>query len=118
MLGLFGGYGFQGAMHFLTGIVHLPWIVGVSVILIEFFGALSLLFGFASRIWCVAICGLFVGIMSLTQVQHGFFMNWQGNQGGEGLEYSLLILGLAIGIFINGSGKFSVDLKLARQFAV
>jgi putative oxidoreductase len=45
---------------------------------------------------------------------NGFFMNWFGNQKGEGFEYHLLALGLAVGVIIAGAGKWSVDSALAR----
>ncbi len=57
LLGWFGGYGFEGTMGFLTGSVGLPWIVGLLVILIEFFGALFLIAGFATRIAAIGIIG-------------------------------------------------------------
>ena len=50
MLGWFGGYGFNGTMGFLTGTAGLPWIVAFLVIAIEFFGAIALIFGFATRV--------------------------------------------------------------------
>jgi putative oxidoreductase len=43
----------------------------------------------------------------------GFFMNWAGTQRGEGFEYHLLALGLAIALLIKGGGAFSVDRALA-----
>ena len=42
LFGWFGGYGFNGTMGFLTGQAHLPWIIALLVILIEFFGSLLL----------------------------------------------------------------------------
>jgi len=61
------------------------------------------------RFWALSIAGMFLGIIYTTQFEHGFFMNWYGNQTGEGFEYSLLVIGLALTIVVNGSGKWSVD---------
>jgi hypothetical protein len=36
--------------------------------------------------------------------RHGFFMNWFGAQEGEGVEYHLLALGLALALIVNGAG--------------
>jgi len=113
-LGLFGGYGFTGTMAFFTDTLHLPWIIGFMVILIEFIGALLLIAGFASRIWSALIIILFLGIILTSHLDNGFFMNWFGNQKGEGYEFHLLIIGLSIAILINGSGKYSVDEKLTQ----
>lgn len=114
MLGMFGGYGFTGTMGFLTDTVHLPWIIGFLVIIIEFIGAISLITGFASRIWSATIIILFIGIILTSHLDNGFFMNWFGNQKGEGYEYHLLVIGLSIATLINGSGKYSVDHSLKR----
>jgi putative oxidoreductase len=112
MLGMFGGYGFSGTMGFFTGTLHLPWIIGFLVIMIEFVGALSLMVGFASRIWSALTIVLFIGIILTSHIDNGFFMNWFGNQQGEGYEYHLLYIGLALATLINGSGRYSIDEKL------
>ncbi len=109
MLGLFGGYGFSGTMNFFTGTLHLPWIVGFLVIIIEFFGAIGLIVGFASRIWSALMIFLFIGIIYTSHLENGFFMNWFGNQKGEGCEFHLLIIGLSLAVFVNGSGKYAID---------
>jgi putative oxidoreductase len=49
-----------------------------------------------------------------THLNNGFFMNWTGTQKGEGYEFHLLIIGLVLAILINGSGKFSIDQKIAN----
>lgn len=114
MLGLFGGYGFAGTMDAFTNQMNLPWIVAFAVIMIEFFGSIFLILGFASRLWSLAIAGLFVGIIFTAHLEHGFFMNWFGNQAGEGYEYALLIIGIAITVLINGSGKYALDSRLIK----
>jgi len=114
MLGMFGGYGFSGTMNFFTGTLHLPWIIGFFVIIIEFIGALSLVAGFASRIWSALTIVLFIGIIFTSHLDNGFFMNWSGNQKGEGYEYHLLIIGLSLATLINGSGKYSIDERIVE----
>lgn len=114
MLGLFGGYGFTGTMGFFTNTLHLPWLVGLLVIIIEFVGSLSFIAGFASRIWSVMTLFLFIGIIFTSHIHNGFFMNWFGTQKGEGYEYHLLVIGLSIATLINGSGKYSIDGKLLK----
>lgn len=109
LLGWFGGYGFSGTMGFLTGAAHLPYILALLVILIEFFGALLLIFGFATRIAALGVFVLFAGIIFTSHTDNGFFMNWGGNQKGEGFEYHLLVLGMSLAVLINGAGRFSAD---------
>jgi putative oxidoreductase len=50
-----------------------------------------------------------LGAIFMVHLPNGFFMNWFGNQKGEGFEYHLLAIGLALVIMINGSGRYSVD---------
>ena len=116
LLGWFGGYGFNGTMSFLTGQVHLPWIIGLLVILIEFFAPLLLIFGFATRIAAFALIVNFLGVFFKVHIQNGFFMNWsmQPNKG-EGLEYFILLFGLAFISLIAGGGKASVDAAITRN---
>ena len=109
MLGMFGGYGFTGTMGFFTNTMHLPWILGFLVVIIEFVGSLSLIIGFASRIWSVLIIMLMLGIIFTSHIDNGFFMNWSGTQKGEGYEFHLLVIGLSLVTLINGSGKYSAD---------
>ena len=115
MLGLFGGFGFSGEMDFLTGTVHLSWLIAFLVIIIEFVGSLSFIVGFASRAWAVLTIILMLGIIFSSHLDNGFFMNWFGNQKGEGYEYHLLIIGLCLATLCNGSGKLSVDTSLQRR---
>jgi putative oxidoreductase len=45
----------------------------------------------------------------------GFFMNWLGNQHGEGYEYHLLAIALAAVVTIRGSGALSIDRWLSSR---
>jgi putative oxidoreductase len=44
----------------------------------------------------------------------GLFANWAGNQKGEGIEYHLLALAIALAVMIKGSGAFSIDRALSK----
>ena len=48
-------------------------------------------------------------------VGNGFFMNWYGNQAGEGFEYHILAAGIALALLIAGGGKASVDEVLTKK---
>jgi len=108
-LGWFGGPGFSGEMEFFTKQMHLPVLIGALIILIEFAGSLSLIAGFAVRLWSIAMIILFLGMIVTVHAPNGFFMNWFGKQSGEGFEYHLLVIGLSLALLVNGSGKLSFD---------
>ena len=76
LLGLFGGNGYSSTMDFFTTQMGLPSIIAFSIIFIEFFGSISLIFGFITRFWALSLAGMFMGIIYTTQLEHGFFMNW------------------------------------------
>lgn len=112
-LGWFGGYGFSGTMEAMTG-MGLPAVVVVLVILGEFLGPIGLAVGFLSRAAAAGIGIIMTGAIFFGHLQHGFFMNWYGQQAGEGFEYHLLMIGIALAIIIKGGGPFSVDHKLSH----
>jgi putative oxidoreductase len=43
-------------------------------------------------------------------------MNWAGHQAGEGFEFHLLALAIAIPLILYGGGKFSVDQIVDKKF--
>lgn len=108
-LGSFGGYGFEATLGFFQS-MGMPLIVGVLVILAEFVGAIGVILGAGTRFMAFSIFLTLGGAMILGgHVNNGFFMNWFGAQAGEGIEYFILVLGLALSLIISGGGKLSVD---------
>ena len=112
LLGWFGGYGYSGTMGFFTGTIGLPYIIAFLVIIIEFFGAIALITGTLSRVAALGISAVMVGAVVTTHLQHGFFMNFGGQQAGEGFEYHLLVLAMAGAIMLAGGGAYSIDRAL------
>jgi putative oxidoreductase len=115
MLGWFGGYGFSGTMNFFTGSMHIPAVFAFLAILAEFAGSLGLITGLLSRVAAFGIATNMVVAVLTTHAANGFFMNWLGNQKGEGFEYHLLAIGLALVVLIHGAGKASLDAIIQRK---
>lgn len=115
MLGWFGGGGFSNTMNFFTSAGHMSYITALFVILIEFFGSLMLILGALTRVAALGIFGLFFGIIYNVSYANGFFMNWSGDKKGEGFEYHLLVLGMALALIIAGGGSFSIDRKFSSK---
>jgi putative oxidoreductase len=117
MLGWFGGYGFKGTMGFFTGMMHIPAPLAVLAIIAEFFGGLGLILGLLTRIAAFGIlCNMVVAVL-LVHLPNGFFMNWTGAQKGEGFEYHLLAIALALAAIVRGGGAWSLDGRLAASKA-
>ena len=114
-LGWFGGHGFSGTMGFFTGTMHIPAVFAFLAILAEFAGSLRLITGLLSRVAAFGIGTVMVVAILTVHAANGFFMNWFGNQKGEGFEYHLLAIGLALIVLIHGAGKASVDALIAGR---
>jgi len=113
-LGWFGGAGFKGTMAFFTQ-GGIPTVFAFLAICAEFLGGLGLILGFLSRIAAFGIlCVMAVAIFRV-HLPNGFFMNWAGNQKGEGFEFHILAIGIALAILIRGAGALSVDRAIAKS---
>jgi putative oxidoreductase len=114
-LGWFGGYGFSGTMQFFTQQAHIPALFAFLAITAEFAGSLGLLSGFLTRVAAFGILCNMVVAAATTHLANGFFMNWFGNQKGEGFEYHILAAAIAIAVIIRGGGTASVDRALSQR---
>ena len=114
-LGWFGGYGYTGTMGYFTGTMHIPVVFAFLAIAAEFAGSLALIAGLFSRVAALGIAVVMTVAILTSHVANGFFMNWYGNQKGEGFEYHLLALGLALIVLVCGAGKASLDTLIARR---
>lgn len=110
--GLFGGFGYKASMSYFTDTMKLPWLISFAVIFLELVGSAGLIAGVFSRIWALGLIAVMAGAIVTTNVKNGLFMNWYGDQAGEGYEYHLLFIGICVAILISGSGRFSVDESL------
>lgn len=114
-LGWFGGHGLTGTLDFFTQGMGLPMLVAVLVVAAEFLGAIGLIVGFLSRIAAAGIFAVMVGAIAMVHLPNGFFMNWSGNQAGEGIEYHLLAIAISLALVLGGGGMASIDRALARR---
>lgn len=109
MLGWFGGYGLSGTMGFFTGPLHIPAPFAFLAILSQFAGAIGLIFGLFTRVAALGIAVDMLVAVAKVHAQYGLFMNWFGNQKGEGFEFHLLAIGIAIVLIIRGGGRWAAD---------
>jgi putative oxidoreductase len=107
--GWFGGGGVSGTLTFFRDGLHLPTVVGLLVIVVELVAAVALVLGAFTRVAAAAIGVVMLGAVAMVHLSQGFFMNWFGNQSGEGFEYHLLVLAMVTALLIQGGGRGSVD---------
>ncbi|HEY6348266.1 MAG TPA: DoxX family protein [Candidatus Angelobacter sp.] len=114
VLGWFGGSTFGNSMTMFTQGLHIPAPFAFLAIMAEFAGGIGLIVGLLGRIAAFGIiCNMVVAIW-MVHGKMGFFMNWSGNQAGEGYEYHLLAIALGLAILVKGSGALSIDRALTR----
>ena len=114
VLGWFGGHGLAGTLGFFTETMGLPLAVAALVIAAEFLGSLGLITGLLTRLAAFGILCVMTGAIFLVHLPNGFFMNWGGNQAGEGFEYHLLAIAIALALMVKGGGRWSLDRLIAR----
>ena len=100
-----------------TGQMHIPALFAFLAIMAEFAGAIALILGLFTRVAALGIAANMVVAIAMVHAANGFFMNWFGNQKGEGFEYHLLAIGIALALIIRGGGKWSLDAAIAKKLA-
>ena len=99
-LGMFGGGGFTSTMQGMSQGMGIPSVVVLLIIGSEFLGSIGLILGVATRLCAFGVLSVMTGAIFMVHLPHGFFMNWFGNQAGEGFEYHLLAIGMAVALMM------------------
>ena len=107
--------GSTGRWGFFTQNLGLPSIVAFLVIIGESLGSVALLAGFLTRFTAASFIIIMVGAIVMSHLPHGFFMNWSGQQQGEGYEYHLLVIGIGLALIVTGAGRWSIDRMIADK---
>lgn len=115
VLGWFGGGGIDGTLGFMTQQLGIPAVFAILAIVAEFAGSLGLILGLLTRVAAFGIFSVMVVAATLVHRSNGFFMNWMGSQKGEGYEYHILAIGIAIALMIRGGGAASIDRQIAPE---
>jgi putative oxidoreductase len=113
VLGWFGGYGLRGTLGYFTS-QGIPVPLALLAFAAEFLGSLGILVGLFTRVAAFGIACVMVVAIVTVHAKFGFFMNWSGTQKGEGFEYHLLALGIALALLVGGAGLWSYDAAIVR----
>lgn len=114
VFGWFGGWGLEGTLGWFASI-GIPAFLGILAIAADSLGALALIAGAGTR---VAAFGIGINMVVAALVVHrpnGFFMNWAGNQKGEGFEFHILAAAMSLALVLGGAGRLSVDRLLSSR---
>jgi putative oxidoreductase len=115
MLGWYGGPGLARSLRTFTEQLHLPSALAFLVLAGELFGGIGLIVGLFSRIAALVIALTMVGAIATVHFRFGLFLNWFGTQKGQGIEYHLLAIALALVVIVQGAGAFSLD-RLVHEY--
>ena len=115
VLGWFGGHGFSGTMKFFTEGAHIPAPFAFLAILAEFAGPIALVFGLLTRVSALGIGTVMAVAIVKVHAANGFFMNWDGKQAGEGFEYHILAIAIALALMCQGGGRLALDSLVYRK---
>jgi putative oxidoreductase len=115
LLGWYGGPGFSGTMQMFTTNMGIPTLFAFIAIIAEGLGSLGLLTGLLTRVAAFGITVNMIVAVKMVHWQNGFFMNWLGNQKGEGFEYHLLVIAIGVALIIRGGGALSIDKVIAEK---
>jgi len=117
VLGWWGGSGLSSTMQIFTHGMQIPAPLAALAIFAEFLGGIGLLLGLLTRVAAFGIAVNMAVAVFLVHLPNGFFMNWYGNQKGEGFEYHILAIALAAILIARGAGAWSLDRLLAHEAA-
>ena len=115
VLGLFGGPGYEKTIEMFTTKMHFPVYAVILLMITEFLGSLCLIAGFFTRVFALALGAAMAICAYMGHLQNGFFMNWMGTQKGEGFEFHILVVGIALALAVKGGGAFSIDRIIAKK---
>ncbi len=107
--------GFSGVMEMFTTKLGIPAVFAFLAIIAEGLGSWGLVTGLLTRLAAFGIAVNMAVAVYMMHWQNGFFMNWFGNQKGEGFEYHILVIAIALALMIRGGGKWSIDGVIAQK---
>ncbi len=114
LLGWFGGAGPIATVQMFQQAFGVPAPLAWLVVLTESLGSVALFLGLWGRLAALGVLAVMAGAVQLVHRHFGFFMNWTGQQGGEGFEYHIAVATLALIVLLRGSGGLSMDLAMSR----
>jgi putative oxidoreductase len=114
VFGWFGGQGLKNTLQFFTS-AGIPTGLALLAIAAEFLGSIGLAVGLLTRVAAFGIACVMLVAIATVHWQQGFFMNWFGDKQGEGFEYHLLALGIAIVLIIRGGRRVVGGWRAGRR---
>ena len=114
IFGWFGGRGWKGMIANWNEKYHIPVVFCVLGLAIEFFGAISMLFGFLTRLFALGLASFIFMAILKSHWGHGFFLARRPGEA-SGVEYTLALFLMALALVFGGGGALSIDALLLSR---
>lgn len=109
VMGWFDGYGLKGTAQYFTNVLRIPLPLFYVAAFTEFFGGIALALGILTRFAALGMVVIMSVAILKANWKNGFFMNWGAVGGrGEGYEYDLALLAMALFLTLSGPGQFAL----------
>lgn len=107
LLGMWGGPGLDGTAGMLTGLgLPYPYPLGVGLAAVETGGGILLILGGLTRSAALALAIDMAVAIWKVHYANGFFLN---GQRGDGIEFTLVLLGALLSLMLTGAGALSIE---------
>ena len=108
LLGLWGGPGLDGTSAMLAGLgLPSPYPLALLLAIVEFGGGVLLVLGGLTRLASLALAIDMVIAIWKVHYANGFFLAGPGR--GDGVEYTLVLLGALVCLMLTGPGALSLE---------
>ena len=116
LFGIWGGPGLQATIDAFERSIGVPFYLTLIVVATEFFGGLTVLLGFLTRLAAAGLALDMVAAIIKVHLTNGFFLNWSITPGkGHGYEFNLALLAMSLALLLSGPGKFALDRMLGLE---
>jgi putative oxidoreductase len=116
LFGIWGGPGLQTTIEAFERSLGVPSYLTLIVVGTEFFGGLTVLVGFFTRLAAAGLAINMVAAIIKVHLMNGFFLNWSITPGkGHGYEFNFALLAMSIALLLSGPGKFALDRMLGIE---
>jgi putative oxidoreductase len=116
LFGLWNGPGLQATIEAFERSLGVPSYLTLIVVGTEFFGGLTLLLGFLTRIAAAGLAADMTAAIIKVHFMNGFFLNWSITPGkGHGIEFNLALLAMTLSLLLSGPGRLALDRMLGLE---
>jgi putative oxidoreductase len=113
VFGWFGGRGLKATIESFQQRMQIPAAATVVAASTECFGGLALIAGLLARPAALGIIAVMLVAVARVHWQNGFFLSSTPGKG-NGFEFNLALIAMALAILFRGAGVLSIDRLLAR----